>query len=161
MSKDIKRKPKFKSDNVLNIDTQPSIYIGHTANEPPMNVRTSGAKKQSKDRDTVDLLFNGGTKYDQEKLPFDLIPIEPLNQLAKVLAFGAQKYDRFNWTKGFKYSRVYAATLRHLFAWYAGEDNDPEGSECSHLAHAMCNLVFLLEFIKTHPELDDRPFKTK
>ena len=36
-----------------------------------------------------------------------------------------------------------------------GEDKDPE-SGLSHLAHAACCIMFLLEFEKTHPELDDR-----
>jgi len=46
--------------------------------------------------------------------------------------------------------------LRHLTAWWAGEDLDPE-SGLHHLAHAACCLMFLLEYTQTHTELDDRP----
>jgi hypothetical protein len=87
----------------------------------------------------------------------ELIPPEALFELAKVLDLGAKKYGRNNWRNGFQWSRLYGATQRHLNHWFAGEDNDPEAN-ISHLAHAMCNLVFLLTFIKTHPELDDRKF---
>jgi hypothetical protein len=45
--------------------------------------------------------------------------------------------------------------MRHLHAFNDGEDKDPE-SGLSHLAHASCCLMFLLEFEKTHQELDDR-----
>jgi len=45
-------------------------------------------------------------------------------------------------------------------AFNDGEDKDPE-SGLSHLAHSLCCLMFLLEFEKTHPELDDRYKVTK
>ena len=34
---------------------------------------------------------------------------------------------------------------RHIFAWWGGEDKDPE-TGFSHLAHAACCLLFLMEF---------------
>lgn len=51
--------------------------------------------------------------------------------------------------------RPLAAALRHVFAFIGGEDKDPETS-LSHLAHASCCLMFLLEFEDTKKELDDR-----
>jgi hypothetical protein len=45
--------------------------------------------------------------------------------------------------------------MRHIMAFNDGEDKDPE-SGLSHLAHAACCIMFLLEFEKTHQELDDR-----
>ena len=45
---------------------------------------------------------------------------------------------------------------RHLFAWWNGELYDRE-TGYNHLAHAICELMFLLEFDETHPEKDDRP----
>jgi hypothetical protein len=97
----------------------------------------------------------GAKKNDQGKLPIDLIPIRPLLDLAAVLQFGAKTYDPNNWRKGFLFSRTYAAAQRHLLAWHSGINNDPDSGQ-SHLAHALCNIVFLLEFTRTHPELDDR-----
>lgn len=98
---------------------------------------------------------SGGKKYDQDKIRLDLIPVSIFTALGAVLSFGAKKYADRNWEQGFKWSRVYGAMLRHLVAWYGGEDRDPE-SGLSHLDHALCNMTFLKEFEKTHPELDDR-----
>ena len=97
----------------------------------------------------------GAVKFDQDKLPLHLLSTEALNQTAAVLAFGADKYAAHNWRKGFLWSRPLAAAMRHITAFNAGEDVDPE-SGLSHLAHAACCIMFLLEFEKTHPELDDR-----
>lgn len=46
--------------------------------------------------------------------------------------------------------------MRHLWAWWRGEDTDPE-SGLSHAAHAAWGCFALLEYARTHPELDDRP----
>jgi hypothetical protein len=73
----------------------------------------------------------------------DLLPGEALEEIAKVLSFGAKKYAAHNWRKGFAWSRLLAACLRHLFAYGRGERTDPE-SGLSHLAHAGCMLLFLL-----------------
>jgi hypothetical protein len=94
-------------------------------------------------------------KHDQDKLPLHLLSTEAMNQTAAVLAFGAQKYAEHNWRNGFAWSRPLAAAMRHITAFNAGEDTDPE-SGLSHLAHAACCIMFLLEFEKTHPHLDDR-----
>ena len=105
----------------------------------------------------VEQFKNTGTalKFDGEKLPLNLLSTEAMNQTAAVLKFGAQKYAEHNWRKGFTWSRPLAAAMRHLTAFNDGEDKDPE-SGLSHLAHAACCIMFLLEFEKTHPELDDR-----
>jgi hypothetical protein len=94
-------------------------------------------------------------KFDENKLPLHLLSTEAINQTAAVLQFGAEKYAEHNWRKGFAWSRPLAAAMRHITAFNAGEDRDPE-SGLSHLAHAACCIMFLLEFEKTHQELDDR-----
>jgi hypothetical protein len=94
-------------------------------------------------------------KFDQGKLPLHLLSTEALNQTAAVLAFGAEKYAEHNWRAGFAWSRPLSAAMRHITAFNAGEDKDPE-SGLSHLAHAACCIMFLLEFEKTHKHLDDR-----
>lgn len=94
-------------------------------------------------------------KFDTDKLPLNLLSTEAMNQTAAVLKFGAIKYAEHNWRKGFAWSRPLAAAMRHITAFNDGEDLDPE-SGLSHLAHAACCIMFLLEFEKTHPELDDR-----
>lgn len=96
-----------------------------------------------------------GIKYDGGKERMDLISPIAVRELAKVLGAGAIKYGDSNWRAGIKWSRVIAAALRHIFSWLRGETHDRE-TGLNHLAHAMCNLHFLLEYTETHPELDDR-----
>jgi hypothetical protein len=97
----------------------------------------------------------GAIKYDSDKPPLHLLSNEALIQIAKVMQFGAQKYAAHNWRKGFNWSRPLAAALRHINAFNDGEDTDPE-SGLSHMAHAACCIMFMLEFEKTHKHLDDR-----
>ena len=105
--------------------------------------------------DPVNIKDTGALKFDQDKLPLHLLSTEAMNQTAAVLKFGAIKYAEHNWRKGFTWSRPLSAAMRHLTAFNNGEDKDPE-SGLSHLAHAACCIMFLLEFEKTHKELDDR-----
>lgn len=96
-----------------------------------------------------------GLKYDNGKVPLELLPVEALTEIAKVLAFGAEKYGRHNWRKGMAWSRLVGAILRHLFAWVQGENKDPE-SGLSHLAHAGCDILFLLTYALNNSGTDDR-----
>jgi hypothetical protein len=97
-----------------------------------------------------------GIKYDQEKPNMALLPAAPLESVAAVLTFGAKKYAAHNWRGGIAYSRLVAAALRHIFAFLRGENNDPE-SGLSHLSHAVCCLLFLLQFVLDgQTKLDDR-----
>lgn len=98
---------------------------------------------------------NQAIKFDEDKMPLHLLSSEALLQTAAVLKFGADKYAAHNWRGGFAWSRPLAAAMRHILAFNSGEDKDPE-SGLSHLAHAACCIMFLLEFEKTHTELDDR-----
>lgn len=98
---------------------------------------------------------SGAVKNDKGKLRYDLMPARPLQDIVTILTLGADKYADRNWEKGFPWSRPYAALMRHLWAWWMGQDKDPEWG-MSHLAHAACCLIFLMEFEYTHPELDDR-----
>lgn len=60
-----------------------------------------------------------------------------------------------NWRKGIAYSRLFDALMRHLWAWWGGEETDPESGE-SHLDHAACCLMFLRELKEMRQDLDDR-----
>lgn len=98
-------------------------------------------------------------KYDSGKTDWSLMPFEAIEEINKVLDFGAKKYAAHNWRtgSGFKYTRVLSSLLRHTFAWARGEDLDPE-SGLSHLAHMGCNVVFLIYYnkYKTQYNNDDR-----
>jgi hypothetical protein len=87
-----------------------------------------------------------GIKYDDSKPDYSLIPPRALNDLVKVLTFGAKKYDRHNWKKVENAEqRYFAAAQRHLWAVLRGETHDPESGE-HHYAHALCCIMYLLEF---------------
>ncbi len=96
-----------------------------------------------------------GRKYDGGKPMLALLPVRSLEEVGKVLTMGASKYDPWNWAGGMAWSRLISACLRHLFAFMRGEDKDPE-SGLSHLAHAICCLLFLLEYTFSKQEFDDR-----
>jgi hypothetical protein len=96
-----------------------------------------------------------GTKHDQGKPRTDLLPPVALEEVAKVLTFGASKYNDHNWRLGFKYSRLIGAALRHIFAFSKGEDRDPE-TGLLHLAHAACCILFLIDHIMLGYGSDDR-----
>ena len=95
-----------------------------------------------------------GIKYDGEKPMMHLLPPKAINEVAKVLTFGAQKYDEENWRKlDNLQSRYSSGALRHIFAHIDSETLDTE-SGLSHLAHAICWLLFKLEI-----ELEDAKSK--
>ncbi len=96
-----------------------------------------------------------GIKNDAGKPDFTYISYELLEQVALVREFGAKKYSRSNWKKGFLVTRSLAAVLRHIFAFLRGETNDPE-SGLSHLAHAVCGIEHAIYDMQHHPNLDDR-----
>lgn len=98
--------------------------------------------------------MNEGIKLDQGKPMMDLLDPIAMEQLAKVLTFGAQKYAAHNWRKGIKQSRLLAALLRHTFAHLRGQNLDEE-SGLPHIAHAMCCCMFLLG-LADRQDLDDR-----
>jgi hypothetical protein len=98
---------------------------------------------------------NVGVKYDQNKPRMDLLDWDALGGLAAVLTFGANKYAAHNWRNGISYSRITAAMLRHLAAIQQGEDVDPE-SGLPHIDHLGCCWMFLSNFMKNRPDLDDR-----
>lgn len=98
-----------------------------------------------------------GTKFDEGKLRYELVPPEALEALVSVLTAGAVKYDARNWERGIAYSRVFGALHRHLWAWWAGQSIDSE-SNFSHLWHALCCLGFLVTYeMRGMHEFDDRP----
>lgn len=100
-----------------------------------------------------------GTKHDDGKLPHDLLSPDAIDETLRVLAFGAAKYEARNWEKGIKYSRVFSAAMRHLWAFHRRNRTDPE-TGLHHLAHAMCCVMFLLHYEmnrRKYREYDDRP----
>jgi hypothetical protein len=108
-----------------------------------------------KNRIIEDKMRQVAVKHDSGKLRYSLLPIYPLKVVCGVFMYGAKKYTDENWRKGFSWRRTYDALMRHITAWFDGEEFDEEGQP--HLGCAVCNLFFLIEFSITHREMDDRP----
>lgn len=100
-------------------------------------------KKEQADR------FNNG------KLKWSYIHWPSMEEMVKVLMYGANKYAPHNWMKGLPMTEISESLLRHLFAFMQGEDIDPESGE-SHIGHMMCNLMFMNYVYKFKTEFDDR-----
>ncbi len=86
-----------------------------------------------------------GMKLDSSKPMYNLLPAKAIDEMAKVMTFGAMKYAPNNWQlveDGLE--RYRAALLRHSFAMQAGEVLDSE-SGLHHAAHAMCCAAFIIE----------------
>lgn len=88
----------------------------------------------------------GGIKFDSKKArPTLLLKSMPnaVQEVIDVLELGARKYAPDNWKK-VENERYHDAMLRHVLSYLAGETHDPETSK-HHLAHAVCNMLFLIE----------------
>lgn len=87
-----------------------------------------------------------GRKDDKGKARFDLVEPEFEEAVAEVLTYGADKYAPDSWQHvEDAENRYYASLRRHINAFRKGEKTDPE-SGLSHLAHAACNIMFLMHF---------------
>lgn len=89
------------------------------------------------------------TKHDNGKTDWSLLPWDAVEEIIKVLQFGAGKYSPWNWAEngGFKFNRLFNSSMRHFVAWFwRREDLDPE-TGLSHMAHLGCNILFLLHYV--------------
>ena len=94
-------------------------------------------------------------KFDQDKIPYELLAPEFLEGTATILKFGAEKYGARNWEEGMHWSRPFGALMRHMWAWWRGEKFDAESSR-PHLWHAACCLMFLIAYEGRNIGKDDR-----
>ena len=78
-------------------------------------------------------------------------------EIALGMLEGACKYGRHNYrVAGVRASVYFDATMRHIAAWWEGQDIDPE-SGIHHLSKAMASL-FVLRDAQIHGKVyDDRP----
>lgn len=97
----------------------------------------------------------GGRKDDEGKTPYELLAPEFLEATANILRLGAVKYGAGNWELGMAWSRPFGALMRHMWAWWGGENTDPETGE-SHLHHAACCIMFLIAYEARKTGKDDR-----
>lgn len=91
-----------------------------------------------------------GKKYDAGKPLIALIEPDFLEQMGKVLTYGANKYGLYNWQNGLEVHRIQSALMRHYCAYKKGERFDVEAlvdkdqpTELNHLAQIAVNAMFL------------------
>ncbi|WP_051447580.1 dATP/dGTP diphosphohydrolase domain-containing protein [Rhizobium leguminosarum] len=85
------------------------------------------------------------------------LPATALIPMMQAFADGAKKYGRLNWReKGVTGSIYYDAAMRHLMAWWDGED-EADDSKVDHLGHAMACLAIIYD-AKQHAKLNDDRF---
>ncbi len=96
----------------------------------------------------------GGEKGSK---PSQLGWIDPLalELLGEVAGFGAEKYEAFNYMKGYDWSLSINALYRHFLAFQNGEDLDEE-SGLPHMAHAAWQALALVSFVVRELGTDDR-----
>jgi len=98
--------------------------------------------------------FETGAQRDsgEGKLRMSLVPHKALESVMLRYLQGAEAYNEHNWKLGMKHSVLYDSAMRHLMADWVGD-----GSE-DHLSAALWNIMGMIEFRETRPELDDRSY---
>lgn len=118
------------------------------ASVPPKLAEPTPASKASNPKEA----------FGSNKLPLHLFP--PSATALGSLAFlhGALKYGRGNWRAvGVRASTYFEALCRHLFAWWEGEDTDPDNG-LPHLAHVLACAAILVDAGAAGKLNDDRPY---
>ena len=109
------------------------------------NEVTSAQKESNNFFNNEDKEKSLGMKFDDGKPMWRLLPFRELREVVDTLTFGVKKYAVDNWKKVTPPERYIDAAFRHFTSWIEGEKIDPETGK-SHLAHAVCNLLFLMWF---------------
>lgn len=95
-----------------------------------------------------------------KKAPLSVIPAPFLHAVGLGMMEGALKYGRHNYRPaGIRYSVYYDAAMRHLTAWWEGEDIDQD-SGLPHPIKAACCMAVLFDAMVQENGTDDRPPKS-
>ena len=91
------------------------------------------------------------------KTPVSTVPCQVIMEVGVAMLEGAAKYGRHNYrASGVRVSVYYDAAMRHLMAWWEGEDIDPD-SGLSHVTKAISSLVVLRDAMFQNTAVYDRP----
>lgn len=91
------------------------------------------------------------------KAPMSTVPAAVMAEVGVAMLEGGLKYGRHNYRAvGVRSSVYYDATMRHLMAWWEGEDIDPD-SGLSHVTKAIAGLVVFRDAMIQGKVEDDRP----
>jgi hypothetical protein len=102
---------------------------------------------------------NPKTAVAAKKLPLEVVPPSAVHALAEAFSDGAKKYGPYNWReKTISSSVYYGAALRHITAWWDGEDL-AEDSGIHHLHHALACIAMVIDGMGVGKLNDNRPPK--
>ena len=96
----------------------------------------------------------GGQKGQKAEQLGAVDPVALL-ELARVAGLGTQKYERFNYLRGYAWHLSYDALQRHAMKFWSGEDVDPD-SGCLHAACVAWHALALCSFVLRSLGTDDR-----
>lgn len=91
------------------------------------------------------------------KFPMSTVPTGFIGLMGLGMMEGARKYGRHNYrVSGVRASVYYDAAMRHLMAYWEGQDIDPD-SGLPHLVKAACCCAVLFDSMAMGNWVDDRP----
>lgn len=95
------------------------------------------------------------------KAPLSTVPGNVIAEIGVAMLEGASKYGRHNYrAAGVRASVYYDAAMRHLIAWWEGEDIDPD-SGMSHITKLLACMTVLRDAMHQEMWEDDRPPRSK
>lgn len=105
-------------------------------------------KVQGVGPDAPTITLPNGARQSDSPGRADLLPPLSLLEIAKVLKYGAEKYEPNNW-RGIPLEDHLNHVLIHLLAYLAGDRSD------DHLGHAACRMLFAHETALTQKPAED------
>lgn len=115
------------------------------------DLKEHDAKKDTNPKDSVGI----------KKVPMHVLSMPVLMEMALGMHEGARKYGSHNFrVAGVRASVYYDAAMRHLGAWWEGQDIDPD-SGLSHITKTLSCLHVLRDAMMNDMWNDDRPPKFK
>lgn len=107
--------------------------------------------------DTKKLGVNPKDMLGVKKVQLNLVPPSSTIYQALAMEDGAKKYGPYNWRENKVIASIYvAAALRHLQAWYDGEELAQDSNK-PHLGHALACIGIIVDAKETGNLVDDRP----
>jgi hypothetical protein len=97
-----------------------------------------------------------GLKFDEEKLPYYLLPMDVIDDVVEVQKYGFKKYGKANSWKLVQNGkqRYISAAMRHISKFQQGKRYDE--SSLHHLSHAICSLIYALWIDKKYAKRHKR-----
>jgi len=94
-------------------------------------------------------MYNQIIKSDAGKPRLSLVPVQILDDIARVREFGVNKYGTSESWRKVEIERYRDAMLRHAMAYIRDPAGLDEESGLPHLWHLACNVAFLCELEKS------------